>query len=181
MESGTPPPAGAERSYEDFLRLYSRDQTRLAAYVFSLLPHAADAEDVFQRVSLLLWQKFREYDSDRDFLTWACGVAFYEVKNFLRLSRHRRLQFDSELMSRLADRRMQSLEQGEERLVALRGCLENLRGADRNLLQIAYDSNQTLKDFATGTGQALQTLYNRLARVRRTLLDCVQKKLAMES
>ena len=49
----------------------------------ALLPNEQDAQDVFQRTSLVLWQKFDQFDSDRDFLPWACGVAHYEVRNFL--------------------------------------------------------------------------------------------------
>ena len=76
---------------------------RLFAYVFSLLPRRADAEDVFQRTSLTLWQKFEQWDRVTPFLSWACGVAFYQVRNFVRVASRDRLQFSDDLLARLSD------------------------------------------------------------------------------
>lgn len=166
--------------YEQFLRLFSQDRDRIFASIHSLLPHRADAEDVFQRCSILLWRKFDEFDPDRSFLSWACGVAFYEVKNFVRTAARDRLQFDAELMEQIADRRLTSLHQLDARLDALRGCLARLKVADQELLRQAYDDGQSLRAFAASTGQALQTLYNRVSQLRRKLVDCVDRKLAAE-
>ncbi|WP_437222877.1 sigma-70 family RNA polymerase sigma factor [Planctomicrobium sp. SH661] len=170
----------SEARYEEFLTLFSRDRERLSAYIYSLLPNQADAEDVFQRCSLLLWRKFPEYERDRSFLAWACGVGFYEVRNFLRSVQRDRLQFNSELMSQLADRRRQSLDQAAEMMPVLRGCLEALSESHRELVRVAYEQDGTLKDFAEAQNQPLQTLYNQLGRIRRLLLNCVQRQLAVE-
>lgn len=164
--------------YEQFLQLFSQDRDRIFACIHSLLPHRADAEDVFQRCSILLWRKFSDYEPDRDFLAWACGVAFYEVRNFLRTSSRDRLQFDDQLVDDLAERRMESLEQVDDRLEALRACLSTLQRADRELMQRVYEEGQSVRLFAESTGQALQTLYNRISQVRRRLFECVERRLA---
>lgn len=170
----------ADTRYEDFLRVFARDREQLFAYVFSLLPHRADAEDVFQRCSLLLWRKFAEFDRDREFLPWACGVAFYEVRNFLRSVERDRLQFSAELIDQLAESRLESLGRAGDRLSALRDCLEQLQVADRELISVFYGSSERLNAFAQASGQALQTLYNRLSRIRQALLRCVDRRLALE-
>lgn len=167
--------------YEEFLQLFSRDRERLSAYIYSLLPNQADAEDVFQRCSLLLWRKFSEFERDRSFLAWACGVGFYEVRNFLRSVQRDRLQFNSELMSQLADRRLEELEHAADLLPALRSCVERLSKSQRELVSVAYGQAESIKDYAASQGQPLQTLYNQLGRIRRQLLNCVQQKLATES
>lgn len=166
--------------YEVFLRYFAQDRDRILAYVHSLLPHRADAEDVFQRCSVLLWRKFDDFDTQRDFLPWACGVAFYEVRNFLRVAARDRLQFDGDLIEQLAERRLESLQHVDRRLNALHGCLNLLKSEDRELIKAAYHESSPLSDFAESSGRALQTLYNRLSLVRRQLLDCVQRKLAIE-
>jgi RNA polymerase sigma factor (sigma-70 family) len=90
--------------YAEFLRYFAKHHGRLFGYIYSLLPNRADAEDVFQRTSLVLWQKFDRYDPSEPFFPWACGVAFYEVRNFLRVSNRERLRFNSELLGKLAER-----------------------------------------------------------------------------
>jgi len=166
--------------YEEFLQLFLRDRERISAYLYSLLPNAADAEDVFQRCSLLLWRKFADFDRERSFLSWACGVAFYEVRNFLRSAHRDRIQFNSDLISQLADRRLEQLEKAPDLLPFLRDCLKRLSPSERDLVQVAYECNGTLKEFAETKKKPLQTIYNQLGRIRRTLLDCVQRKLATE-
>jgi len=166
--------------YESFLRHFSQDRDRIFLYIRSLLPHRADAEDVFQRCSLLLWRKFDQFDATREFLPWACGVAFYEVRNFLRVAARDRLQFEDGLIQQLADRRLETLRDTDRRLDYLRGCLSELKPGDHELIRAAYVQDRPLPEFAESTGRALQTLYNRLSLLRRSLLECVQRKLAAE-
>lgn len=170
----------ADEQYEEFLRHFSRDRERIFRYVYSLLSNYSDAEDVFQKCSLLLWNKFSEFDRDRPFLPWACGVALNEVRNFLRLSERKLLCFDSTLLSQISDERldvMESRESTAEGLAALKDCVDALPRRDRELVRIAYGGDLTVKAFAESIGQPLQTLYNRLGKVRRMLLDCVRRKL----
>ncbi len=163
--------------YEAFLRFFSRDHDRVLAYIQSLLPHRADAEDVFQRCSVLLWRKFSDFDQEREFLPWACGVAFYEVQNFRRIAVRDRLHFDEKLIDQLADRRQGTLHHLNDKLEALRDCLRGLKPADRELIHAAYHDEMAISEIAKSTGRAMQTLYNRLSILRSTLLKCVQRKL----
>ena len=173
-------PNPEEDRYEVFLQYFAQDRDRILAYIQSLLPHRADAEDVFQRCSIVLWRKFHDFDVQQEFLPWACGVAFYEVRNFLRVAARDRLQFNDTLITQLAEHRLSTLQHMDRRLDALRGCLDGLKREDRELLTAAYDDTRPLSDFAKSTGRAVQTLYNRLSLVRRQLLNCVQRKLTME-
>lgn len=175
-----PPSTPPSDRYEAFLHCFAHDRDRIFAYVRSLLPHRADAEDVFQRCSILLWRKFDDYDAQRPFFPWACGVAFYEVRNFLRVAARDRLQFDDELLGQLAEQRLASLQHADRRLEALRDCLAGLESADRELIRAAYDDSQPLSALAEASGRALQTLYNRLSTLRRRLLECVERRLAAD-
>ena len=166
--------------YQEFLHHFTRERHPIFAYIYSLLPHHADAEDVFQRCSLLLWSKFDQFDRDRDFLAWARGVAFYEVRNFLRTAQRDRLQFDIELVGQLAEQRVETLRQHDDRLSALRGCVEHLRTGERELIHEVYSGGSAIKDLSRRTGRAAQTLYNQLSQTRRKLLECVEQKLALE-
>lgn len=167
-----------DERYEAFLSLFARDRERLFAFVFSLLPNHADAEDAFQRASVLLWRNFEAFDRERSFLAWACGVAANEVRNVLRSQRRDRLRFDDELVVHLAQDRATQIEEHDERFDALRSCLAALKPADCRLIEAAYSGANTLADYARSSGRAVQTLYNRLSQLRRTLLECVERKQA---
>ena len=169
-----------DQQYERFLQLFAAHRDRLFAYVYSLLPHHADAEDVFQRCSVLLWRKFDQFEPNGSFLAWGCGVAFYEVKNFLRSANRNRLQFDIDLVSQLAEQRMAKERDTSPKMEALTGCIQGLKVSDRELIHHAYYDDAGLKEYAGSTGKAIQTLYNRLSILRRQLLACVQRKLDMK-
>jgi RNA polymerase sigma-70 factor (ECF subfamily) len=174
--------SGDERAdrYEEFLKLFARDRERIFAYIFSLLPHHADAEDVFQRCSILLWRKIDQFDPSGSFLAWAYGVAFYEVCNFLRVAGRDRLQFDTELISQLAERRLETLGRDEDCASALRRCLEKLGGSERELIHHVYFGDRPVKELAETMGRAPQTLYNQLSQIRRRLFNCMRHALAAE-
>src|SRR5262249_11570774 len=63
-------PAGEDPSEQAkgklFLRLFLQNKRRLYAYVLTLLPNRADADDVLQEASLVLWDKFDEHNPPND-------------------------------------------------------------------------------------------------------------------
>lgn len=168
---------GEEGRYEEFLRHYSRDRDRIFAYIFSLLPHHADAEDVFQKCSIVIWRKFAQFDAEGSFLRWACGIASHEINNFLRVSGRNRLHFDVELVARLAERKLSALEHDEDKVALLRKCLEKLDSPERELIEVVYAKESSIEELARNTDRAVQTLYNRLSQIRRRLFFCVQRSL----
>jgi RNA polymerase sigma-70 factor (ECF subfamily) len=60
--------------HDQFVERFVRSQDRIYAYVATLLPNRADAEEVFQQTSLILWKKWQQFDPSRDFVRWACGM-----------------------------------------------------------------------------------------------------------
>src|SRR5205085_4163762 len=51
--------------------LFLRHERRLYAYILTLLPHRADADDALQEASLAMWDKFDAAAPPDDFLAWA--------------------------------------------------------------------------------------------------------------
>ena len=91
-----------------------RFRCRLYAYVLTLLPNRADADDVLQETSLVMWDKFDPADPPADFLAWARRVAYHKVLDFYKKSRRAdaRLEFDAQTASALASRRQGALNVG---------------------------------------------------------------------
>ena len=173
-------PISPGRPTETFLREFAAHHDRLFAYLYSLLPHRPDAEDVFQRTSIILWQKFDQWTPGSDFLAWACGVAFYEVRNFVRVASRDRLRFGEALLESLSKEREASLRRRDDRVAALQDCLKKLDRAERELLEKAYLDEESIRDLARRDGQAAQTLYNRLNLIRKRLLQCTDLRTGLQ-
>src|SRR5580700_742144 len=118
-------------SSEQFITLLNAAHGRLLGFLRVMLGNNADAEDVLQRASMTIWRKFAEYDPAKDFFAWASSFAFYEAKNFQRISARARLHFDDELMKRIAEERVPDLDHREARLAAMDQCIEDLDGSSR--------------------------------------------------
>lgn len=166
--------------HAQFLMCFARDHQRILSYIFSLLHNRADAEDVFQQTSLTLWQKFGDYDRERDFFPWACGVAFYTVRNFLRVSGRNPLRFSDDLLKTIADERVVADGRLSHYGELLEECLQRLNRADQSLVRQAYSGETTIKELADSLGRAVQTVYNRLNAIRHKLGDCVDRKIALQ-
>src|SRR5260370_21160240 len=88
---------------------FVRSQDRIYASLATLLPNRADAEEVFQQTSLILWRKWQQFDPGRDFVRWACGIAHHEVSNFLRKRADRgRVYLSEDVLAELAEVRLEA-------------------------------------------------------------------------
>jgi RNA polymerase sigma-70 factor, ECF subfamily len=167
-----------DRRAEFAMRLRSH-QTQLFGYIYSLVRNFDDADDLFQQMSLVLWDKFDQFDPSRSFVNWACGVARYEVLNFVRARGRNRLYFSDELSLVLVEAQ-ESLEHEQllERRDALAGCMKKLRQKDRELVEAFYERPACIHDVARSSGRSTHSLHNSIRRIRRALFDCVQHRLA---
>jgi RNA polymerase sigma-70 factor, ECF subfamily len=160
--------------YERFVQLFARTRESLFAYIFTLLPHWSDAEDVFQQTSLVLWRKFGEFEPESNFLAWACRVAFFEVRNFQRVASRDRLRFSDAVLAQLAEQRVVNPEIANRKRDLLLDCIAKLSDDQRALLVRTYEDEKTIRQLADELDRAPQTLYNRLNHIRRTLFECVE-------
>ncbi len=177
-QSDTPSLALTPERQEEFVRLLNGAHALLLRYVMSLVGNRHDAEDVMQRASVVMWKRFGTFESGTDFIAWATTVAFYEVRNFQRVTGRSRLEFDDNLMQTLAAERVQHVRQWSLRMEALEVCVEKLDPAQRALVETIYTEGIEVGEFARQQGRAPQTIYNKLNFIRRTLADCVQQRMA---
>lgn len=166
----------AERQ-EEFVRLLNGAHGLLLRYVCSLVGNRHDAEDVLQRASVVMWRRFETFETGTDFIAWATTVAFYEVRNFQRVTGRSRLAFDDELMQILATERALDIRQSSVRLELLEVCVEKLEDTQRALVTSIYIDGMDVGAVANQQGRAAQTIYNKLTFIRRVLADCVQQRL----
>jgi RNA polymerase sigma-70 factor (ECF subfamily) len=171
----------SSEQHDQFVERFVRSQDRIYAYVATLLPNRADAEEVFQQTSLLLWKKWQQFDPDRDFVRWACGMAHLEVCNFLRKHAAKgRVYLSEAVLAAVAQDRLELHDVLEARRQALRHCLDQLKQENRELLERCYAGKDSIKTIAENLGHRPNVLYMMLKRMRRILFDCINRVLAAE-
>src|SRR5262249_11564165 len=165
-----------------FVGLFLKNERRLYAYILTLLPNRADADDVLQEASLVMWDKFDEQHPPDDFAAWGCRIAYFKVLDFCKKSQRSRVRFSQAMLERIAETAVEHADalQLDERREALSGCIEKLRPADRELLGRRLAEGATTQSTAAQLGRSVDAVYKALAKIRQALFDCVTRTLAKE-
>jgi RNA polymerase sigma-70 factor (ECF subfamily) len=164
---------------EEFARLFSRNARRLYGFIMTLVFSHHDAEEVFQNTSVVIWNKFAEFQPGSNFFAWASKVAYYEVLSFMKQRRRSRILSDDAL-DLLANAAITVSDDASNRQEALEDCLSRLNPADRDLVQARYYYQRPPKQIAAMQSRSVDSVYRALSRIHNLLLKCVQRNLARE-
>jgi RNA polymerase sigma-70 factor, ECF subfamily len=165
--SGRTTPVAVPES--DFVQLFTRHQRRLFLHILAQVPQPVDAEEILQEVNVIAWSKFEQFQVGTNFLAWVSRIATFEILKYRSRKRRARLQFSEEFLDVVAQ---ESLLQDE--------CLQRLRSRDRELIRQRYAAGESGKHLAETIGRPANSVYQSLGRIRRTLLECIQRRMAAE-
>lgn len=165
--------------HEAFLRLYTKFEGNLRAFVASLLPTWEGVDEVMQKSSVVLWRKFSQFDQsvESGFLDWAFMIARYEVLKYRRRRATDRLRFSDDVFELLATTAESTTAAQDQRIRLLRECVATLEPAQFELAKAVYEDGAAIKDVAEQVGRTPTGLYKALARIRNRLSACVKTKL----
>ena len=161
----------------NFARLLVQHDRALFRYIMAFIPRHGDAEEVLQRVAVVLWQKFTEYDATRDFLPWALRVAYFEILNFRKEAARSRLIFKEEVLEAIAETQQTFSLVLDAQQEALQECLEKLSSDSEMLLRRHYCDAEAVASLAAEKGKTPKSLYRRLDRIRDLVAECVERRL----
>jgi RNA polymerase sigma-70 factor (ECF subfamily) len=171
-------PAETERHHR-FLRSFTAHEPAIRAHVRRLVPARADADDVMQEISVVLWEKFDSFRDGADFKAWAFGVARFEVLAWLRDRGRDRLVLDEEVITKIAEETTADEPRLEQR-EALEHCMKKVPGDKRDLLMQAYQPESSIQEVALSSGRTVAGFYQWLHRMRKRLLECIRRALTQE-
>ena len=165
---------------EAFLRQFMAEERTLLRFILRYLPAVADARDVLQETLVTLWAKRAEFDATKEFLPWACGIARFKVREFWR-KQSRWVSFANDDVMALLDERTAAMEpelslRGEK----LRDCVAKLPEPQRQTLHRYYAEQETVESLALREGRTVEAIYKLLQRVRRALLECIERGVRAE-
>lgn len=168
--------SGDSEAFGDIVRA-THDGVR--GYLRARLRDWASADDLAQDVFVTAFLKIRDFRSDSTLEIWLRGIARNHLRNFLRKHREEALGGSRELQE-LLDLSYQAREDvvlSDERLHALRECLEKLPESSVALLKNRYTQGQNVREIAATTGMGYSALTMQFHRMRELLGDCIHRKL----
>ncbi len=162
---------------ESFGKLLTDHQSRLYAFVFTLVADAHLAYDALQETNRVLWENASEFDPEQPFLPWAFAVARNQVRTARQTRARSRLAFDEDVVERLADRATERAEQHGYRQIALAECLQAMSPKQRDLVTRRYQDGESVQDMAKALGRTASSLGVTMHRVRKALAICIDGAL----
>jgi RNA polymerase sigma-70 factor, ECF subfamily len=173
------PPDSTEMT-EVYLRLLGQHDRWLAAYVYSLVARAADADDILQEVKLTLWKQFAKFEQGTNFRAWARKIATHQILNYRRAEKRRpSSELEEAFIEAVAaeiDRRSEVFDRRSE---ALRQCLHKLPDAHRKIVVWRYYEDCGVEEIAAKSERTVEAVYRLLSRIRTVLNECVSRQVSM--
>jgi RNA polymerase sigma-70 factor (ECF subfamily) len=170
-------PHNEAESRKRLMALMTRHQRQIFAYVFALVPNRYDAEDLLQETSLVICEKFDEFEEGTDFVAWACQIAYWRIRYSRQKFARSKVVFNQEIVDALAQTASPMTAELDSRHEALESCLKKLPVRDRELVLTRYEPGCGVQEAARRSGRTLQTAYKALARLRKLLMDCVSNRI----
>ncbi len=159
-----------------FVQLLIAEQPTLERYIRVLLGDGTVACDILQQTNLVIWEKADQFELGTNFTAWTRRIAYWQIKSFYRDSGRDQHVFSEALMTQIAEH-PQTNGRIEEEISALTQCLTNLRDDLRQLITQRYDRGLSIAELAKQTGKSQDSVKSTLMRIRRTLANCVTRRL----
>ena len=155
-------------------------QNKIYAYIFSMVPNFADADDIMQEVTVALLHRFLDFQIGTNFLAWARKVALYEILKFRKKQNRQPLSFSEETLQAIAAYVEKEGGHTDQMLDVLGQCLAKLNIREQQLIVLRYEDGATTQSVAEKLGVSIYSIYRAIERIQGILLRCVHRTLAME-
>lgn len=151
----------------------------LTAYIATVTRDFHVSEDIFQEVCVKAVSRENEFETAEHLIHWARVVGKNRAIDVLRARHGHYSGLSDSLLATLADEWPRKA-QADGLAEALSACLERLTANNRELLRLRYFERRSCPDVAALMGRKLETIYQALARVHKSLGDCMRARLQHE-
>jgi RNA polymerase sigma-70 factor (ECF subfamily) len=166
---------------EPLVRILLKERAKLTAYIWSIVRDVHVTDDVYQDLCVKAIAKRDQIRDAAHLLAWCRRVARDEAVTVLRRAGRQPMVFDGAVLDLLeSDWQAQDVRQTQETVEALRRCIEQLTPNNQRILRLRYMQNLPGTQVASELGRKLDTVYKALTRIHKSLLDCIQHRLAAE-
>ena len=171
-------PSSREPRTAEFLRLYAAHSRKVWTYLLTMLPNRADAEEVFQDISVTLWEKFDDFTLGTNFAAWAFKISHFKIIKFRQRNLRRSKLFASDVLDLLDADMLAVDDSADAEYIALAECFSRLSAPDQKLIERRYQPGSSPQVLSEGMAVPVRRIYKELARIRSALLACIAERLA---
>jgi RNA polymerase sigma-70 factor (ECF subfamily) len=159
-----------------------RERLALTAYIATVTRDFHLAEDIFQDVCVKAVGKGADFASGQHVINWARVAGRNRAINALRARDGKVVGLSEEMLAALEPVWPEGeAAQGSARIEALNHCLSRLTPNNREIVRLRYFEARPCQQVADALGRKLETIYQALARIHRTLADCVLHRLSVSA
>ncbi|QDT93647.1 sigma-70 family RNA polymerase sigma factor [Gimesia algae] len=171
----------AETESGEHVRLIAQSQRRIYAFIYSLVGHSTDADDILQETNVVLWRKRETYKPGTNYLAWAFAIARLQVLAHRSQQARKGITFDDVLLEKLAKVASTESEQYDHRNAALQNCMQKLTTSQQELISRRYQPDGAVNSLAAEIGKTSKAVSESLRRVREKLRQCIERTLSAEA
>jgi len=165
-------------AYIDVVRLLEH---RARSWVTARCPPGSDPDEIAHEAFITAYDQLDRYQAGTSFRAWFFAIlrnkllsAYGRARDRNRAKHRYALHaIAQEQERRLAEERAPNDD--EEALATLRSCLAGLAPGARELVQLRYDRAEDLASIARHTGRSIGALKKAFFKIRRQLLECLQR------
>ncbi len=164
-----------------FEELCEPQRRPLLAYLYTLSGDYHAAEDLVQEALTIAHQKREHYFAEADFGAWLRAIArnVYMRERRANGRRPKPVEIVDDLADQIFSAQDYAEQDWEPERRALGACLEELPAADRGLVRDHFSGGRRYAQLAESAGKSLAWVKVRMFRARKTLADCVRRRLKM--
>ena len=165
---------------EEFVRLLVASQTRIYAFILTLVPRVFDADDLMQETSAVMWRKYREFRAGSDFAAWGISIAYNIILGYRRKKARDPVRFNDRILELVVEDYQKFSDMTKFKLDALERCMSRLSQDDRKLIRARYEKNTSIKDLARRLDKSTDMLYRAMGRVHDLMIRCMRQVMRLE-
>jgi RNA polymerase sigma-70 factor, ECF subfamily len=164
---------------QDLIRVLLAEQTKVMAYLRSLVRRPDLVADLFQEICVLALQKRSEISDEEHLKKWMRTTARFHAMNLNRKRKEFELSLDRDVIELMEPCWNSEDTTDQPRIFdALRHCMNGLSPAHRELLRRRFGAEQSYDEMAHEMERSVNSLYAMFSRIYSALARCIALQMA---
>ncbi|WP_146399420.1 sigma-70 family RNA polymerase sigma factor [Planctomycetes bacterium CA13] len=154
----------------------------LTSYVYSVCRNYHLAEDVFQEMCVKAVSERERFTSKDHLVNWFRVSSRNRAIDIIRTREGRYVGLSTETLDLLEENWTEAGDSWRElRFEALAQCMEMLTPRSQEIVKLRYFENRSGGEIASFIGGKVESAYQLISRIHKTLGNCISQRLEMES
>ncbi|AQT68092.1 RNA polymerase sigma factor [Anaerohalosphaera lusitana] len=167
---------------DNYHRLLYQNQSRIYAYVLTMVGNYSDADDVMQETISFMWKRFEDFELGSDFVAWGIRIARYKIlEHRRRQKKHDIVQYSDGSFEKLSSLAVNKNDNLSNQNVKLKECLKKLKHFKKRyftVIALKFFENCNTNDIAKRIGVSVPNVYTIMSRAYGYLLACMKKSMS---